>query len=102
MDDSERDTRQEDDHLEVIDLSVFETTKHSAGEPGPFAPTPSRAPLHSRFTARQRRLQLLTTSSIVVVALLVILGGIAPLRDAVALRLFGPTPTPTATLTPGD
>ena len=61
----------------------------------------SRISLRSRFTQRQRIMQVIATSGIVALALAFILGSYTPVRDAVSLSLDNLIPAPTATLTPG-
>ncbi len=68
--------------------------------------TSARGPLPRLFgrevSSRRPALRLAVAISLVVLTLLVILGSSASVRDMVALRLFGPTPIPTASLVPGD
>jgi hypothetical protein len=62
---------------------------------------PARSPLEPRLSPRQRGARIVTAIAAVTLALVVVLGSFASVRDRLALLVFGPTPTPTATLEPG-
>src|SRR5215467_9047405 len=50
----------------------------------------------------RRKIEVALTIGLAALLVLVILGTDTPLRDTIALRFFGPTPTPTTPLIPGD
>ena len=94
MSDGELEHSHESDDIQIVNLDALQQD----GTP----PFPVSSSLRdSRFTPRQRQLQLFVTASLVVLLLLVIIGNTVSIPGFVTRILFGPTPVPTATIVPG-
>jgi hypothetical protein len=98
MNEAEHEQIQDDSHAVITDMPGLE--KDAEGKAISF-PRLLRLPFRRQLSPRQRALQL-TVIITVVVTLLVILGSSAAVRDTIGRGIFGPTPTPTATLFPDD
>lgn len=76
----------------------------------PSSPSPTPVPPEAESAAPARvprassgnRLQTIITLSILAIVVLVILGTLTPLKNIVTQHFSGPSPTPVATLVPGD
>lgn len=86
---------QEGDEIQIVDLDKdsMETSPVTSGLPiTPF----------SRFSQRQRAMRLVTTVGIVIIVLLILIGNTVSLPNVVRRFVFGPLPSPTAPLLPGQ
>lgn len=79
--------------IEVSDLDEPEIAANSS-QPSP----PFRKP---RFSPRQRSLYLILLNGLVILALVLLLATTTSVRELVSSAFIHPTPSPTATLTPG-
>jgi hypothetical protein len=99
MNDKER--AQDDFDIEIMDIPESEQDGDTNDGNTASTSPPARSPMVSRFSPRQRRLRATAIGGIVVLLALIILGSDSSVRDTVRLSLFGPKPTPSATLAPG-
>jgi hypothetical protein len=94
MSDGELERSHERDDIQMVNLDALQK------DGTPLVPASSSLQ-DSRFTPRQRQIQLFVTASLVVLVLFVIIGNIVSIPGFVTRILFGPTPAPTATIVPG-
>jgi len=122
MKDAEHEPIQDDLDVEITDLPEVgaddagqgsaekddggrsDTNKGGAGrsDAGKGRPYDIRLPFKFRLFSRRRALRYILPVSVVVLTLLVIFGSSDLVRNTVELQLFGPTPTPTTVLIPGE
>lgn len=85
-------TQDDFDGIEIVNLDPVSREREG--------PAPTRVTLRSRFTRRQRIMQVAVSASIVIVAFVLILNSIAPIHTFFAgLAGSKPTPTPGSALT---
>jgi len=99
VDEQKKEPKQRDLEVEIVDLpDEDDTSKKKSARPFPSF----SSSIQANSVTRQRRLQLTVTVSILAIVIIVILSSSIPVRT-LAVRLFsGPTPVPTAPLTPGS
>jgi hypothetical protein len=97
MDDTEHKHIQDDSDVVITDIPGLENDAEGKAASSRLL---LRLPFQRQLSPRQRALQVTVIMSVVVI-LLVILASSAGVRNTIGRGIFGPTPTPTATLFPG-